>query len=141
MTSAEVKAAIGKPAIARLKDLGKGLKVGRVLGPRVLVKTVIPMTDLDRIEKEALLVLPEHLKKSYTPAPSTGIVVATGPDCNFTEGGADVAVGEMVMFSRFAGSDFNIGEEEGFRILDIKEILCVLEEIEPGGITPVKAEE
>ena len=35
--------------------------------------------------------------------------------------------GEMVMFSKFAGSDcyFN---EEAFRIMDAKEVLCVLEE-------------
>lgn len=134
MENAADKKLLTKPQVERLKALGSGLKVGRVLGDRVLVKTVKPWTDLDRVEQEGILVVPKDLKESYTPKESTGIVVATG----FAPMGLDV--GTMVMFSMHAGSEFSVGGEEGFRILDAKDILCTLEQadVDPAIVVPVK---
>lgn len=149
MESKDIAELLGKPIIARLKDLGSGLKVGKVLGRRVLVKTVIPFTQMDQVEREGLLTVPKWVKRDNTPMPSTGVVVQLGnelidqymmraavdhaksPDC------WPIQEGSLIMFSKFAGTDFMI-EEEGFRILDEREVLCTLEMVKPDAITPVK---
>src|SRR5262245_33594814 len=97
---------------ARLKELGSGIKVGRVLGTRVLVKPVTPFTEMDRLEKEGLLYAPKHVKEELTPRPTTGVVVAVGQRVTL------VSEGDMVMFSKFAGMDFLI-EEEQLRIVHV----------------------
>lgn len=38
--------------------------------------------------------------------------------------GPHVAVGDMVLFSKYSGTEFSVSEEAGFRILDENEILC-----------------
>ena len=63
-----------------------------------------------------------------------GMVIATEElqpvrDTNLSEG-------DMVMFSRFAGTDFRVDEED-FRILEENEIMCTLEDTE-GVVVPVK---
>lgn len=99
-----------------------------MLGRRLLVKTVIPFTEADRVEKEGLLYLPEQVKKDNTPLPSTGIVVTLGEDCSQADR-AVLCEGAMVMFSKYAGSDV-ILEEENFRVLEVPEIMAVLEDSE-----------
>ena len=108
-----------KPQIPRLKQLTSGHSVGQVLGNRVLVKTVEPYTEMDRLEKEGLLYAPDTAREANTPLPTTGIVVAVSAEVHA------LFEGDMVMFSKYAGTDcyFN---EEAFRILDVREVLCTL---------------
>lgn len=92
---------IGKPQIARLKALGSGLKVGQVLGARVLAIAVEPETELDRVEREGLIAFPKAVKKENTPLPTTGIVIALGPDipckvCGRGPWGVVSAAGELI---------------------------------------------
>lgn len=134
MNTREIRAALGRPEIDKLKALGKGIKVGRVLGDRVLVKTVVPYTKADDLEKQGLLYVPESVKQENTPRPNCGVVVARGPEAHL------VSEGEMVLFSKFSGTDLIIDEEAGFRILETKEILCTLEDTQ-GVVTPISGEE
>lgn len=131
-TSAEVQKAIGKPQIARLKALGSGAHVQVVLGNRVLIKTITPWTEGDRVEKEGLLYLPEDVKKANTPLPSTGIVVQVGRGVSPED--AELLEGAAVMFSKFAGSDFIVSEEE-YKILEVPEVMCVISFDDP--VVPV----
>jgi len=125
MDQADLKQAMGKPQMLRLKQVGLGIKVGKVMGARVLVKTVKPWTEADEVEKKGLLYVPESVKKENTPLPTTGIIIMTGPDVpvDFLQ------AGDMVMFPKFAGSDFQI-ENEDLRIIESKEILCTLVDTE-----------
>lgn len=122
---AKNKAVLTKPQIARLKQLTDNLDVGLVLGDRVLVKLVESYTEMDRVEKEGILVLPETVKEANQPLPTVGVVVGVGTGVNLNM--CPVGAGDMIMFSKFAGSDcyFN---EEAFRIMDTREILCTLQE-------------
>lgn len=129
MSSYEVRAALGKAEIEKLKALGTGIKVGRVLGDRVLVKVVEPFTKMDEVEKKGLLFIPESAKDRNTPIPSTGIVVMVGEDCEVLH------EGEMVLFSKYAGTDFTI-EQEGFRVMDSREVMAVLVDTE-GVVAPI----
>lgn len=141
MDQKQMMEALGKPQLSRLKALGVGIEVGRVLGNRVLVKTVIPFTDLDRVEKEGKLVMPEWVKKENTPLPTTGMVVKVGwvncvcgkpaeahagsiggPWHTFVPA---VNEGDMIMFGKFAGLDFMI-EANNYRIVNVDDILAVL---------------
>ena len=118
--------------------------MGKVLGSRVLIKTVAPRTEMDRVEQQGLVFIPKWVKKENSPMPTTGIVLAVGSDVQCAicgEGGLsgnhrdDLAYcasytpiineGDMVMFPKFSGSDFQI-ENEDLRIVDSKEILCTL---------------
>jgi co-chaperonin GroES (HSP10) len=148
MDQAQLKAAIGKPQMTRLKQIGAGIKVGQVLGSRVLVKTVVPRTDMDRVEEAGLLTLPKWVKKENTPLPTTGVVLLVGPDvpcrtcgelsrehlqldgndwsCKYNPA---IKEGDMVMFPKFSGSDFTI-ENEDLRILEAAEVMCTLVDTE-----------
>lgn len=129
----EQRAALAKPQIAKLKSLGKGLRIGIVLGERVLVKPVVPWTDMDEVEKKGLLFVPESVKKDYTPLPSTGIIVQVG--LGITQEGADPVVANIlqpgvgVMFSKYGGTDFII-EQETFKILTLDEIMATFDDDE-----------
>lgn len=125
MTSEDIKKSIGKPALLKLKEVAKGIKVGLVFGNRVLVRTVVPFTDMDRVEKESILFIPETVKDANTPMPSTGIVVQLGLGVSEYDQ-AKLPVGTAIMFSRYAGSVAMVDEED-FRILFVEEILCTLE--------------
>lgn len=133
------KKVLTKPQVERLKALGSGLKVGKVIGDRVLVKTVKPWTDMDRVEKEGLLAIPQSAREANTPKESTGVVVGVGTEVSMY---SELEVGTMVMFSVHSGWEFAIGGEDGFRVLDTKEILCTLEQTEEDGavVVPVKEE-
>jgi co-chaperonin GroES (HSP10) len=133
------------------------------MGSRVLVKTVKPWTELDEVEKKGLIVAPDWVKKENTPLPTTGIVLMVGPDvvcgnCGHPPSVAhawenipmdyptdyckeyqpSIQPGDMVMFPKFSGSDFNI-EKEDLRILEAAEIMCTLVDVE-GTLTEVAAD-
>lgn len=132
MDAKEAKKVLTKPQIQRLKQMTSGLEVGKVLGERVLVKLVEPYTEMDRLEKEGILVIPETNRESNTPLPTTGIVVAVG------RGGEpghllELAEGDMILFSKYAGTDIYLNEE-AFRIMDVREVLCTLVETKPTGV-------
>ncbi len=154
-TSEELRKSLGIPEVARLKALGEGIRIGEVIGPRVLVKKVKPWTEADRLEKEGLLYVPEDAKEKNTPLESTGIVVAMGStalrdpmnlklDPGDPERNVDcfeypiITEGTMVAFSKYAGSDIS-ADHEDFRILELREILCTLVDTK-GVVTPVKDE-
>lgn len=134
-TSVDVQAAIGKPQLLRLKALGSGVRVSHVLGNRVLIRTIIPNTELDRVEKEGKLIIPQSIKDANTPLPSTGIVVQVGEGVSAES--AALLTGAAVMFSKFAGTDFVVDEED-FKILDVPEVMAVLEFDDP--VVPVLAD-
>jgi len=153
-----------KPNLLRLKQIGAGIKVGKVLGSRVLVKTVTARTDLDRVEQEGSIIIPKWVKQDNTPLPTTGIVIQVGPgikceQCNFPkneghsplDGGClagqegdffspVIAEGDMVMFPKFAGCDFKI-ENEDFRVVEAAEIMCTLVDTEGSIVEIDNAEE
>jgi len=143
MDQAQLKDAIGKPQLLRLKQLGSGIKVGKVLGARVLIMTVDPRTDLDRVEEEGIIMIPKWVKKENTPMPTTGVILEVGPELpcqlcgqpSFEHSNDEwarcktysptLSPGDMVMFPKFSGSDFQV-EEQNLRIVESKEILCTL---------------
>lgn len=132
-TSAEVRSAMGKPELAKLKALGEHCKIERVLGNRVLIATVTPFTDMDRVQKEGTLYIPDTIKKENTPLPSTGFIVQVGDGVS-PEDREKLVEGTAVMFSKFAGSDW-IVETEAYKILDIQEIMAIITFAEP--VVPV----
>ena len=133
--------AMTRPQAAKLRATGKGLRIGKVSGTRLLVKLVKPWTEMDEVEKKGLLVLPETAKEARRPLPSVGVIVELGtgiyndydkmPEAEMSIfNDLRIKDGDAVMFSKFAGSDVTV-EEEDFRILDYKEILCTLEFTDP----------
>lgn len=133
MDSKEVRQQLSKAQVMRLKALGKGIKVGQVLGPRLLVRTVSPFTKMDEVEKKGILFIPETVRDQNTPLPTTGVIVAVG---ELERRDRDIfAEGVMVMFPKFSGMDFTV-EEEDFRILETREVLCTLEGVDE--VVPVK---
>jgi co-chaperonin GroES (HSP10) len=132
-TSKEVKEAIGKPQLMRLKALGDRVRIGTVMGNRILIKVIKPWTDMDRLEKAGTLVIPETVKERNQPLPSTGMVVEIGREVSDED--AQLLTGAAVMFSKFAGHDFIVMEED-FKLLAVEEVLCTLEYVEP--VVPVK---
>lgn len=128
-----MKVTLPKAQILRLKALGSGLKIGTVLGNRVIVKPIKPYTDLDRVEKEGKLIIPEKVREDNTPLASSGIVIALG---NGVEGfnRCLLAEGTMVMFNKFSGSEFTVDEVD-IRVLDVDQILAVLEDTQNAVVT------
>lgn len=136
MNRQELKQTMTKPQLARLKALGTGMHVGHVLGNRVLVAPIKPYTDLDRVEKEGLLVIPQATREANTPKESTGIVVAVGDDAFHPA----LEEGVAVMFGKHSGFEILVDEEE-FRIIDVPDILCTIDFDDPSVVVPVKVEE
>jgi chaperonin GroES len=131
MDAKEQREFLGRPQVQRLKDLGMGLKVSRVLGDRVLVKPVTPWTEMDEVEKKGLLYVPEKVKDQNTPMPTTGVVVMVGPEVpnalnHMEDSDLWLNEGDMVMFSRYAGMDIVVDQGD-FKLLKYNEIACVLE--------------
>jgi chaperonin GroES len=120
------KLALAKPQVARLKALGEGLKIGKVLGNRVLVKPAMPMTEMDRVEKAGTLVIPKAVKDANTPMPSTGVIVAIGDIVGFSYYDDILKEGTAVLFSKYSGADFIIDRVE-YKILNVDEIMATLE--------------
>lgn len=124
MNSKDIKAVMGKPQLLKLKEVAKGIKVDQVLGNRVLVRKVVPYTEMDEVEQKGLLFIPETVKEANTPLPSTGIVVQLGLGVS-SEARQLLPEGTAVMFSRYAGSDVIVDQDE-FRIMEVPEIMCTL---------------
>lgn len=74
---------------------------------------------MDEVERKGLVYIPEHIKKSNEPLPTTGVVVALGEALN-----GELHEGDMVMFSKYAGIDFHM-QEDDYRLLPIENIMCV----------------
>lgn len=141
MDSKELKGILNKAQIAKLKQLTNDLQVGRVIGDRILVKLVESYTEMDEVEKKGLLVIPDSVREANQPMPTTGIVVAVGDlqlVYNDINGRMDAPVreGDMVMFSKFAGSECYFNNEH-FRIMEMKEVLCTLVEREDASVPSV----
>lgn len=165
MNSNEQKKAAGKPYLQKLKDLGMGLSMDRVLGDRVLIMPIVPFTEMDKVEKAGLLFIPETAREQNAPPPTTGQVVMIGPDVPkeaWYEGirvegrvkiremnpAANVAdlrrvelpiltPGEIVMFSRYAGMDIML-DKVALKLLHFNEIVCVLKAEDPDAIELVE---
>lgn len=119
----ELKAtALSKPQVAKLKALGTGIRVGLVWGRRLLVKPVVPYTDMDRVEKEGTVIIPDSVRQQNTPLPSTGIVVAIGELLEDSERRI-FEEGTGVLFSKYAGVDFTI-ETVDYKIINLDEVLA-----------------
>jgi co-chaperonin GroES (HSP10) len=125
-TSDELKTILGKPEITKLQALGTGIRVGEVLGNRVLIRTVAAYTDMERVEKEGLLVFPETTKDANTPLASTGYIIKVGTGVSEEDRGYGIVEGAMVMFSKYAGTDYVIDGLKGFRMLDVRELMCTV---------------
>jgi len=93
----------------------------RPLADRVVIK---------RIEEEEVkkggIIIPDTAKEK----PQKGEVVAVGPGRLDEKGNRmpmEVKVGDKVLFSKYAGSEVKIGDEE-YLVMREDDILCVLEE-------------
>lgn len=117
----EMREAVGKPQALRLKALNRNMTVRRVLGTNVLVRTVKPWTQLDEVERKGLVYIPEAVKKANEPAPTTGVVMGLGEALN-----GELKEGDMVMFSKYAGVDFHM-QEDDYRLLPLENIMCVFD--------------
>ena len=152
-SSHDLKETLSRAQVTKLKALGTGIKVDKVMGERLLIKLVHSFTDMDRVEKEGLLHIPKTAKDANQPLPSTGIVVQLGEELQeayIVKYGINrpisdpdntpwpIEPGSMVMFSRFSGTDFRVDEEQ-FRILDINEVMCTLTDTQ-GVVAPVAEE-
>lgn len=111
------------------------MRVGRVLGNRVLVAPVKPYTDMDRVEKEGLLVIPQAAREANTPKESTGIVIAVGDEAHHPA----LKEGTAIMFGKHSGFEILVDEEE-YRIIEVSDILCTIEFDDPSVVVPVKEE-
>ncbi|MCH9632053.1 MAG: 10 kDa chaperonin [Chlamydiae bacterium] len=82
------------------------------LGARLLVKRTEAQTTKGGI----------YLPETAQEKPKQGTIVALG-----TENPSDVKVGDEVFFASYAGSEVKNDGQEGFLILPIEEVLCVVE--------------
>lgn len=74
-------------------------------------------------EKEGLLFIPEQAKEKLTE----GLVVATGCGRLLPDGSVKkliVNVGDRIMYEKYAGHEFKIGDKEVVRIKE-DDVLCV----------------
>ncbi|MDQ6683155.1 MAG: co-chaperone GroES [Candidatus Limnocylindria bacterium] len=90
------------------------------LGDRLVVKP----TPREEMTKSGI-VLPDTAKER----PQEGSVLAIGPGRTLDDGSReamDVAVGQKVLFQKYAGTEFKLDEDE-LLILSQKDILAVIE--------------
>lgn len=81
------------------------------------------------------------MKDANQPLPSTGVIVKLGE--GFTDApdpfeSCQLSEGDMLMFSRFAGTDFRV-DEQNFRILEENEVMCTLVDVDQV-VTPITEE-
>lgn len=89
----------------------------------MLVKPVIPYTEMDEVEKKGLIHIPEAVKQANTPLPSMGIVIQVGTGLKFHDLDGILYPGVGVMFSKYGGSDFVIDQVD-YKILLVDEIMA-----------------
>ena len=93
----------------------------RPLGDRVVVQP----TPREEMTKSGI-VLPDTAKEK----PQEGTVIAVGPGRTLDDGTreqVDVAVGQRVLYAKYAGTEFKIDGEE-LLIISQKDILAIVEE-------------
>lgn len=94
----------------------------RPLADRVVVKPI------PREEKtKSGIILPDTATKEK---PQEGTVIAVGPGRlldNGTRVPIDLAVGDRVLFAKYAGTEFKSEDDEEFIILSEKDVLAVIE--------------
>jgi len=117
----------------RLKTVGKGIFVKKVLGERLLIKSTIPYTQMDEAEIKSKIVIPEYIKKENTPISTYGVVVQVGDGCLH-----EWHEGDIVLFGKFSGTDFTMSNDD-FRVMHENEVLAILDvDLETFGAVPVK---
>ncbi|HET7686796.1 MAG TPA: co-chaperone GroES [Candidatus Limnocylindria bacterium] len=90
------------------------------LGDRLVVKP----TPREEMTKSGI-VLPDTAKER----PQEGTVMAAGPGRTLDDGSReamDVAVGQKILFQKYAGTEFKLDEEE-LLILSQKDVLAIIE--------------
>jgi chaperonin GroES len=93
----------------------------RPLGDRVVIKP----TPREEMTKSGI-VLPDTAKEK----PQEGIIQAVGPGKTLDDGSReamDVAVGNRVLYAKYAGTEFKVEDEE-LLILSQKDILAIVED-------------
>ena len=126
MESKDIQKALKKPEIIRLQQIGSGIKVGEVLGDRILVEEIEPETIGTKLEKAGTLYIPDSYKEQNKPKPCTGVILKVGrgvPDYDRKV----LQEGVAVLFSKYAGTSYTLDEREGLRVLDVNEVMCTLE--------------
>jgi len=131
-----------------MKDLGMGLRMGKVFGTRILVQPIESYTEMDRVKKEGLLVIPKAVEEANRPRPCMGIVMQLGEAlkekfeyCGLGKANRlpeewPLQEGFYVMFSKYAGTEFYIEQVE-YRMLEAKEIMCTMTCDNPEAYAPV----
>lgn len=77
--------------------------------------------------------IPDSVKKANTPLPSYGPITQVGDGCK-----QSWQEGDLVMFSKFAGTDFTV-QNEDFRLVHEDEVLAILDcDEQTFGAVPVK---
>jgi chaperonin GroES len=92
----------------------------RPLGDRLVVKP----SEREEMTKSGI-VLPDTAKER----PQEGTILAVGPGRTLDDGSREpieVAVGQKILFQKYAGTEFKLDEEE-LLILSQKDILAVIE--------------
>jgi len=94
----------------------------RPLGDRVIVKP------LEQEEMTASgIILPETAKEK----PQKGVVLAVGPGSlkeDGTRNPMDVSVDDVVIFAKYAGTEFKLDEDDKVLVLRQSDILAIFEE-------------
>ena len=93
----------------------------RPLGDRVVIKP----TPREEMTKSGI-VLPDTAKEK----PQEGVVLAAGPGKTLDDGSReamDVAVGDKVLYAKYAGTEFKVEGEE-LLIVSQKDILAIVED-------------
>ncbi len=90
----------------------------RPLNDRVVVKFV-----QEEEKTKSGIVLPDTAKEEK---PQQGEVIAVGKGCKPEEGEAEVKVGDLVVFDKYAGTKVNIKDED-YVIVKLDDVLAVIE--------------
>lgn len=92
------------------------------MGSRILVTDLNPVTELEeRARASGIHVV---LTEQSIPKPTTGLVVAIGPDPLLQE---QIKVGDTVVFAKYAGTSIQV-EGTTYRSLEFQEIITVIRE-------------
>lgn len=135
MTNQEARSLLSVPEKMKLKQVGKGVFVKRVVGKRLLVKTIEPWTEADQAEQTSGLYIPPSIKEKNTPLPTFGVIVQLGT----TVAPDEFEEGELVLFGKFAGMDFTM-QQDKYRLIHVDEVVAVLDVDMSTIIAPVKEE-
>jgi len=95
----------------------------RPLGARLLVKPIV--STLSLVERGKLSNLEVVVEDDNRPQPTQGEVIALGEDPLLRE---LVKVGDIVHFSRFAGHNVTLQDEE-YRMLEMQEVTAVMDPV------------